>query len=133
MSAFGGKADMTVCRCLLSRSLLGLKRTWPNAPDMSASDPKRTLAAHSNCCRTLIRCSPEVGAAMRRREFITLLGGAAAVWPCGAAAQQLTRSRRLAVLTGFRENDPESQRRIGALVSELQSLGWVNGGSVNID
>jgi len=42
MSAFGGKADMTVCGCLLSRSLLGGKRTWLFALHMSAFDPKRT-------------------------------------------------------------------------------------------
>src|SRR5262245_48170233 len=42
MSAFGGKADMTVCGCLLSRSLLGVKRTLPFAAHMSAIDPKRT-------------------------------------------------------------------------------------------
>jgi hypothetical protein len=44
MSAFGGKADMTVCGNSLSRSLLGVKRTWVLAPHMSAFDPKRTLA-----------------------------------------------------------------------------------------
>src|SRR5215831_3240380 len=43
MSAFGGKADMTVCGCLLSRSLLGVKRTWALAPHTSAFDPKRTF------------------------------------------------------------------------------------------
>src|SRR5215475_1563464 len=42
MSAFGGKADMTVCGCLLLRSLLGVKRTSLFAPHMSAFDPKRT-------------------------------------------------------------------------------------------
>src|SRR6478752_4831741 len=42
MSAFGGNADMTVCGCLLSRSLLGAKRTVAFAPHMSANDPKRT-------------------------------------------------------------------------------------------
>src|SRR5262245_34179230 len=44
MSAFGGKADMTICGCLLSRLLLGVKRTCFVALHMSASDPKRTLA-----------------------------------------------------------------------------------------
>src|SRR6478672_1884437 len=44
MSAFGGEADMTVCGRLLSRSLLGVKRTWPFAAHMSAFDPKRTLS-----------------------------------------------------------------------------------------
>src|SRR5262245_8523874 len=43
MSAFGGKADMAICACLLLRSLLGAKRTWPVALHMSAFDPKRTL------------------------------------------------------------------------------------------
>ena len=42
MSAFGGKADMTVCACPLSRSLLGVKQTYRLAPHMSAFDPKRT-------------------------------------------------------------------------------------------
>src|SRR5262249_15437643 len=46
MSAFGGKADMTVCACLLLRSLLGVKQTWTGALHMSAFDPKRTLAVH---------------------------------------------------------------------------------------
>jgi hypothetical protein len=46
MSAFGGKADMTVCGNSLSWSLLGVKRTWLVAPHMSANDPRRTLARH---------------------------------------------------------------------------------------
>ena len=45
MSAFGGKADITFCGNPLSRSLLGVKRTWLCAPHMSAFDPKRTLFA----------------------------------------------------------------------------------------
>src|SRR5262249_45806618 len=50
MSAFGGKADMTLCGSPLLRSLLGVKRTWPIAAHMSAFDPKRTWTAH-DCCR----------------------------------------------------------------------------------
>jgi hypothetical protein len=46
MSAFGGKADMTFCENPLSRSLLGVKRTWVDALQMSANDPKRTLSLH---------------------------------------------------------------------------------------
>ena len=49
---------------------------------------------------------------MRRREFITLLGGAAATWPLATRSEQADRLRRIGVLTGFSENDPEGQRRI---------------------
>jgi hypothetical protein len=49
MSAFGGKADMTVCGSPLSRSLLGAKRTWAFASHMSAFDPKRNLKVDTIC------------------------------------------------------------------------------------
>ena len=53
MSAFGGKADMTVCGNSLSRSLLGAKRTWPIAPHMSANDPKRTFTRRFSKAMTI--------------------------------------------------------------------------------
>src|SRR5262245_57390030 len=62
MSAFGGKADMTGCGCLLSRSLLGVKQTWLIAAHMSAFDPKRTLSTRARTRvivvphRMLMRC-----------------------------------------------------------------------------
>ena len=58
-------------------------------------------------------------AAMKRREFITLLGGAAA-WPLGARAQQAERMRRIGVLMGLAENDSEAQTRIAAFRDGLQ-------------
>ena len=61
---------------------------------------------------------------MRRREFITLLGGAAAAWPLAARAQQLDRVQRVSVLMGPAENDPEAQSEIAAFRQGLQKLGW---------
>jgi ABC-type uncharacterized transport system substrate-binding protein len=73
---------------------------------------------------------------MRRREFITLLGGAAAwpsLWPLAAGAQQPTRMRRVGVLLGLAANDPEGQVRIVTFVQALQQLGWTEGRNVRID
>src|SRR5262245_11719475 len=69
---------------------------------------------------------------MRRREFITLLGGAAA-WPLAARAQQPERMRRIGVLFGLSASDPESSRRLRAFQQGLQELGWTNGRNVRID
>src|SRR5262245_29880804 len=69
---------------------------------------------------------------MRRREFITLLGGAAA-WPLAAHAQQPERMRRIGVLTGQAANDPQGQARIAAFLQGLQELGWSVGRNVRID
>jgi putative tryptophan/tyrosine transport system substrate-binding protein len=62
---------------------------------------------------------------MRRRDFITLLGGAAAAWPLGAGAQQPTRKRRIGVLMALSENDPEAKPRVKAFEQGLQDWGWV--------
>ena len=61
---------------------------------------------------------------MRRREFITLICGAAAVWPVVARAQQLDRVRRIRVLIGQAESDREAQSSIAAFREELRKLGW---------
>ena len=68
---------------------------------------------------------------MRRREFITLIGSAAAAWPLGARAQQ--PKRRIGLLMSLVENDPEGQPRVRAFVDELQQLGWTDGRNVRID
>jgi putative tryptophan/tyrosine transport system substrate-binding protein len=69
---------------------------------------------------------------MRRREFITLLGGAAA-WPLAARAQQGERVRRIGALMTLAADDPEGQGRLRAFVQELQQLGWIDGRNVQID
>jgi putative tryptophan/tyrosine transport system substrate-binding protein len=70
---------------------------------------------------------------MRRREFMTLLGGAAAAWPLAARAQQGERVRRMGVLTGVGEGDSEAQARNAALLQGLAQLGWTDGRNVQID
>ena len=66
-----------------------------------------------------------------RREFITLLGGAAA-WPLAARAQQGERNRRVAVFTALAPDDPENQSRIAAFQQEMQRLGWTEGQNLRI-
>jgi putative ABC transport system substrate-binding protein len=70
---------------------------------------------------------------MRRREFITLFGGAAASWPLAARAQQPERMRRIGVLMFFEEDDPQSMLRVGAFLEGLQRLNWIKGDNVQID
>ena len=70
---------------------------------------------------------------MRRREFITLLGGAAASWPLAARAQQPDRMRQVGVLMGAVANSPDGQARIAAFQQGMQQLGWTEGRNVRID
>jgi putative ABC transport system substrate-binding protein len=70
---------------------------------------------------------------MRRRDFITLLGGAAATGPFAARAQQRERMRRIGVLTPFAANDTEGHGRLTAFAQGLQQLGWTVGQNIRID
>jgi putative tryptophan/tyrosine transport system substrate-binding protein len=70
---------------------------------------------------------------VRRREFITLLGGAAVAWPLAASAQSGERVRRIGVLMVLAESDPQSRRRIIALQQGLEKLGWTVGRNLAID
>src|SRR5215470_14586832 len=70
---------------------------------------------------------------MKRREFITLLGGEAAAWPLTARAQQGDRMRRIGVLINRAADDPEGQARLAALKQGLVQLGWTDGRNVRID
>src|SRR5262249_37597048 len=82
-----------------------------------------------------VRRPGQRGARMRRREFVTLVGGATA-WllePCAATAQLSDRIRRIAMLGGFAANDPEAQARVAALQQGLKELGWTESRNVSIE
>jgi putative ABC transport system substrate-binding protein len=69
---------------------------------------------------------------MRRREFITLLGGAAA-WPVAGRTQQTDRMRHIGVLMSTAADDPESRARVRALLQGLQELGWIDGRNIRLE
>jgi putative ABC transport system substrate-binding protein len=70
---------------------------------------------------------------MRRRDFMTLVGGAAAAWPLAARAQQAQRVRRVGVLIGFAETDPDVKSWFAAFRGALAKLGWTEGSNFQIE
>jgi putative ABC transport system substrate-binding protein len=70
---------------------------------------------------------------LKRREFITLVGGMAAAWPLATRAQQPERMRRIGVLMNVAAADPEGQAQVAAFLQALQNLGWSEGRNVGID
>ena len=70
---------------------------------------------------------------MRRREFITLVGGAAAGWPLAARAQQAEGTRRIGVLMARKADDPQGQKQFAALRQGLLELGWSEGKTFHIE
>src|SRR3954447_3621385 len=75
----------------------------------------------------------QVTAFIGRREFITLLGGAAAVWPVAVRAQQAQPMRRIGILDTLAADDPEASIRHGAFMQGLQKLGWTLGRNLRMD
>ncbi len=70
---------------------------------------------------------------MRRRQFIGLVGGAAVTWPLTARAQQPNRSKRVGIVMGYVESDPNGQLQAMVLRQQLQKLGWVEGTNITLD
>jgi putative ABC transport system substrate-binding protein len=70
---------------------------------------------------------------MKRREFITLIGGAATAWPLAARAQQPERMRHIGVVMAYTESDPNGRLQVAAFREQLQKLGWTEGTNVQID
>jgi putative tryptophan/tyrosine transport system substrate-binding protein len=70
---------------------------------------------------------------LRRRDFITLLGGAAAAWPLAASAQQADRVRRVGIVMPYAKGDAENEARVQAFKQELGKLGWIDGRNIQFD
>ena len=70
---------------------------------------------------------------MKRREFITLVGGTVLAWPLAAHAQQAERMRRIGVLMIYTQTDREGQARIAVFLDTFQKLGWSNGRNLRIE
>src|SRR5262252_1054807 len=132
---FGGKANIARFGSPRSRSLLGVKRTSV----LRCVCPLVTQSGHGaslNCPR-LNRYDAFVRSlgvqAMRRREFIKVIGGAAATWPVAVRAQQTERMRRIGVLMTTSLGDPETQVRTKAFLQGMQELGWTEGRNIRFD
>src|ERR1700690_2389670 len=78
-------------------------------------------------------CLLSLGSDMRRREFITLLGGAAVAWPLAARAKQPERVQQIGVLMQFSESNPVAKTWITAFEDGLLKLGWAEGRNIHID
>src|SRR5262245_6410266 len=78
-------------------------------------------------------CPEPLGTGMKRRDFIALLGGAAAVWPLAGYAQQPERMRRIGVLMNLAEGDPETKARVAAVRQGLERRGWSEACNVLVD
>jgi hypothetical protein len=74
-----------------------------------------------------------LGLAMRRRDFINALAGAAIIWPLPARGQQSERMRRIGVLMGYAESDPAAQTQVSAFRAALAKLGWTEGSNLRIE
>ena len=70
---------------------------------------------------------------MRRRDFMSLMGGAMAAWPLAAWAQQADGARRVGVLMGYAETDPEAKASLAEFRQALAEFGWVEGRNLRID
>jgi putative tryptophan/tyrosine transport system substrate-binding protein len=70
---------------------------------------------------------------MRRREFLTVLGGAAVGWPLAARAQQADRARHIGVLMAFDETDPRANAWLASFTRGLSELGWAPGHNLRIE
>lgn len=92
-----------------------------------------SLASREVLCSWLLRAASYRRDGMRRRDFITVLGGAALAGPFAVSAQQTDRMRRVGVLTGYGEADPEAKAFLAEFTHGLSALGWIEGRNLRMD
>src|SRR5262245_39282549 len=108
-------------------------------PHQGQQSTRTAPTGRTHDCKRPLRCTPNdllPGGGhphMNRRDFITLIGGAAAAWPLAARAQQSERMRRIGVLNYLAADDPDSPPRVAAFAQALQGLGWIDGRNIEID
>src|SRR5215831_2664269 len=106
------------------------KRTWLRsrlgATNGTILDPKSDILFYT-------RCGPRVVEAMRRREFITLIGSLSVVWPSVVRGQQAQKLPLVGVLMPFEKGDEEAERRQSAFQNGLAQFGWRNGQNIRIE
>ena len=125
MPRASGRVDPTKMTRLRSEAAEG--SGVPALPNVKTARSRRGIVAFTHLAREG-RMTVTIG----RRELLAALGGAVA-WPLAARAQQSNRMRRIGVLMGLSENDPEAQSRIAAFRKTLQHLGWMEGRNVRTD
>ena len=121
-------------------SAIGTKRTSACALHMSAFDPKRTLAGQDPLLPPsgllsfpAETCGVLGGGCVRRRDFIRVIAGSAVGWPLAAQGRKPDQIRRVSVLLGTPENDPETKTRIRAFRLGMRDAGWVEGSNIQIE
>jgi putative tryptophan/tyrosine transport system substrate-binding protein len=90
------------------------------------------MLANPLCCHLGLGQRMQLGQ-LKRRQFITLLGGTAVAWPVAARAQEHERMRRIGVLMAFDENDPEPKGLLSNVTQGLAELGWIDGRTVRME
>jgi hypothetical protein len=118
----------TIARCRATCAARNRARTNAATAHLQRRSVDRTsLPAHSYIF------TPTANYDMKRRDFISLVGGAAAAWPLAAWAQQGERVRRVGVLMSYAADDPAGQTRLLTFAQALAQLGWTEGRNVRID
>jgi ABC-type uncharacterized transport system substrate-binding protein len=133
-SAMSDVGTFETCRLTLRMSAnRGEDRKGAAHSQSAAIDPTATSAVPFECASLSRYNAMGSGEAMRRREFLGLVGGAAASWPLAARGQRASAIKRVAILMGLAETDAEGQARNKAFRQRLQKLGWIENTNIEFE